>query len=102
VRDALAAAPVPGVQGDAAPEIRGEWKNTECLYCWNCDDVCPQNAVQFGFGRKGDAAAMNLGRRMVIASVLTGVRIRSPAADRHPYERRFFQIPSSIRPPGLT
>ena len=86
-------------QADAAPDIRGEWKNTECLYCWNCDDVCPQNAVHFGFGRKSDAAAMNLGRRMVIASVLTGV-VSVPLLRSSPLTRGGFPNPVLIRPPG--
>jgi len=39
----------------------GRLRNTECLACFNCDDVCPANAVSFGFGRK-KAPSMDLGR----------------------------------------
>jgi polyferredoxin/Pyruvate/2-oxoacid:ferredoxin oxidoreductase delta subunit len=86
-------------QGGAAPDMKGEWKNTECLYCWNCNDVCPQNAVHFGFGRKGDAAALNLGRRMVVASMLTGV-VSVPLLRSSPLSVGGFPNSVLIRPPG--
>ena len=49
--------------GNARPDAGEHWKDTECLVCWNCDDICPQNAVSFGFLGKRLAAAMDLGRR---------------------------------------
>ena len=76
----------------------GKGKVSECLVCMNCDDLCPQNAVRFGFSRK-PAAALDLGRRRVVAALAAGavavplVRItplaKAPAAD-----------PLLIRPPG--
>ncbi len=36
-------------QGNAQPDAGEHWRDTECLLCWNCDDICPQNAVRFGF-----------------------------------------------------
>jgi polyferredoxin/formate hydrogenlyase subunit 6/NADH:ubiquinone oxidoreductase subunit I len=60
-------------QGAASPEVKGRWKDAECYYCWNCDDVCPNNAVSFGFRRKKSTSALDLGRRRVVASALAGM-----------------------------
>lgn len=86
-------------QGDAAPDIKEGWKHTECYYCWNCDDVCPQNAVHFGFGRKREAAALDLGRRRVVASMLTGV-VSVPLLRSSPLARGGYPNPVLVRPPG--
>ena len=86
-------------QGNASPDQKEQWKDTECLYCWNCDDVCPQNAVSFGFSRKKATAAMDLGRRRVITSALSGIALcRSCASRRLP--KRMRRNPGLIRPPG--
>ncbi len=86
-------------QEKASPDRIGEWKDTECLYCWNCDDVCPQNAVSFGFSRKKGAASMDLGRRRVIASALSGV-LAVPLLKSVPLSKSGFSNPVLIRPPG--
>ena len=86
-------------QGNAAPDKRENWRNTECFYCWNCDDVCPQNVVSFGFTTKRDAAAMDLGRRRVIVSMLSGVGA-VPLLRTAPFSRSGFSNPKLIRPPG--
>ncbi|MCX5719806.1 MAG: 4Fe-4S binding protein [Nitrospirae bacterium] len=86
-------------QGNAAPDKRENWRNTECFYCWNCDDVCPQNVVSFGFTTKRAAAAMDLGRRRVIVSMVSGV-IAVPLLRTEPLARSGFSNPKLIRPPG--
>lgn len=86
-------------QGAASPDIKEGWRDTECLYCWNCDDVCPQNAVSFGFFKKRTAAAMDLGRRRVITSVVSGV-IAVPLLRATPLSRPEFINQRLIRPPG--
>ena len=86
-------------QGNAAPDKRENWRNTECFYCWNCDDICPQNVVSFGFTTKRAAAAMDLGRRRVIVSMLSGV-IAVPLLRTEPLARSGFSNPKLIRPPG--
>jgi MauM/NapG family ferredoxin protein len=86
-------------QGNASPDKRDEWRDTECLYCWNCDDICPQNAVSFGFVPKKSAAAMDLGRRRVVTSVLSGV-IAVPLMRSIPLSKSGFSQPRLIRPPG--
>lgn len=86
-------------QGGAAPDKNGQWRDSECLYCWNCDDICPQNAVAFGFAGKKDRAAMDLGRRRVITSALMGAAA-VPLIRTNPLSEAGFSNPVLIRPPG--
>jgi polyferredoxin len=96
-------------QGNADPDKKESWKDTECLYCWNCDDICPQNAVSFGFhpplspltkgGIKGGYGVLDLGRRRVITSMLFGV-VAVPLIRATPLSRSNFSYPGLIRPPG--
>jgi polyferredoxin len=34
-------------QGGADPD--GDWRPSECLYCWNCVDACPTQGIRIGF-----------------------------------------------------
>ncbi len=86
-------------QGNTAPDQKEKWKDTECLYCWNCDDVCPQNAVSFGFGGKKATAAMDLGRRRIITSALSGIAA-VPLLRVTPISKANATNPGLIRPPG--
>jgi polyferredoxin len=86
-------------QGNASPDQKDKWKDTECLYCWNCDDVCPQNAVSFGFSSKKSTAAMDLGRRRIITSALSGIAI-VPFLRITPLAKANSRNPGLIRPPG--
>ena len=86
-------------QGNAQPDTKEHWRDTECLMCWNCDDICPENAVRFGFGPKHAAASMDLGRRRVIASVLSGVAV-VPLLRITPLAKTNSQEPGLLRPPG--
>jgi polyferredoxin len=79
-------------QGNAAPDTKEKWKDTECLACWNCDDICPQNAVTFGFKGKKATASMDLGRRRVIAAV--------PMVRVTPLHTANAKNPVLLRPPG--
>lgn len=85
--------------GNASPDKIGDWRDTECYYCWNCDDVCPENAVSFGFREKKTAAGMDLGRRRVIISMLSGV-FAVPLLRAIPLSKSGVQNPILIRPPG--
>ena len=86
-------------QGNAAPDEKEKWKDTECLYCWNCDDVCPANAVSFGFRGKKAAAAMDLGRRRVVVSVVSGI-VAVPLLRINPLTTANAKNPVLLRPPG--
>lgn len=86
-------------QGNAQPETKDHWRDTECLVCRNCDDICPQNAVSFGFKPTGKVAAMDLGRRRVIASVVSGI-VAVPLLRTTPVSKTGAQEPALLRPPG--
>ncbi len=86
-------------QGNAAPDKKGNWMGTECYYCFNCDDICPQNAVSFGFSGKKKAASIDIGRRRVMVSVVSGI-IAVPLVRQNPLSKTGYSNPKLIRPPG--
>jgi MauM/NapG family ferredoxin protein len=86
-------------QGAAAPDVKGQWKDAECYYCWNCDDICPNNAVSFGFKGKKTASALDLGRRRVVVSALSGIAA-VPLLRTTPLGTANAKDPALIRPPG--
>jgi polyferredoxin/Pyruvate/2-oxoacid:ferredoxin oxidoreductase delta subunit len=86
-------------QGNASPDKKEEWRDSECYFCWNCDDICPQNAVSFGFAGKKSAASMDLGRRRVFLSMLSGVAV-VPLLRSTPVAKPGYPNPKLIRPPG--
>ena len=85
-------------QGGALAGEKQEWRNTECFACFSCDDVCPNNAVRFGFGAK-TVPVMDLGRRQVILSMLSGF-IAVPMIRSTPFVGTHFSDPGLLRPPG--
>ena len=85
-------------QGGAIKENGGVWKKAECLACFNCDDVCPANAVIFGFGTK-KGYSMDLGRRKVMFSVFSGA-IAVPLIRSTPFLKNGYSDPRLLRPPG--
>jgi polyferredoxin len=85
-------------QGGAINEENEVWKNTECLACLDCDDICPQKAVTFGPGKKTHPS-MDLGRRQVMLSVASGM-LTVPLVRSTPFSRADFSSPLLLRPPG--
>jgi ferredoxin len=85
-------------QGGAISEKNDTWRNTECLACFSCDDICPQNAVSFGLGRQKNQV-MDLGRRQVMASMLSGV-LAVPLLRSTPLSKTAYSNPDVLRPPG--
>lgn len=86
-------------QGAAGPDLKDKWIKQECLACMNCDDVCPKNAVRFGFSANASGTALDLGRRRVIGSALAGA-IAVPALRITPLRKGGAADPQLIRPPG--
>jgi len=86
-------------QGNAVPDEKKGWKNTECVLCMNCDDVCPKNAVRFGFAGESARASMDLGKRRIVGSILAGV-FAVPLLRVSPVAKPSYGDPSLIRPPG--
>ena len=86
-------------QGNAQPDSKEHWRISECLMCWNCDDICPENAVRFGFGKPRPASPLDLGRRRVIAAAVAGV-VAVPLLRVTPLAQANSKNPALIRPPG--
>jgi len=86
-------------QGTAEPDAKEHWRDTECLVCRSCDDICPENAVTFGFGKKRAAINMDLSRRRIVTSALMGVA-SVPLLRITPLAKTNSQDPGLIRPPG--
>ena len=86
-------------QGAAAPDVKGQWKDAECYYCWNCDDVCPNNAISFGFAGKKVTPALDLGRRRIVVSALSGIAA-VPLLRVTPLGTANAKEPLLVRPPG--
>lgn len=86
-------------QGNASPDRKEDWRDAECYYCRNCDDICPENAVSFGFRAKKSTAAMDLGRRNIIIAGLSGIAA-IPLLRQNPFTRADNADPLLVRPPG--
>src|SRR4030043_1843542 len=85
-------------QGGALPHTKEDWRKTECLACFNCDDICPANGVSFGFGRK-KVPSMDLGRRNVVLSLFSGA-LTVPFLRANPLSKSGYSYPKLLRPPG--
>jgi ferredoxin len=94
-------------QGNASPDEKDAWRKDECLYCWNCDDICPNNAVHFGFRKSRSQypfsndkyPGVSLGRRGLIVSMLSGIAA-VPLFRTTPLLYAGSLTPDLIRPPG--
>jgi len=85
--------------GGAAPDSKENWRKSECLVCMNCDDACPRNAVSFGFSLKPSGAALDLGKRRVLGSIVAGM-VAVPLLKISPLKKAAAADPRLIRPPG--
>jgi len=86
-------------QGNAFPSQKEKWKPMECLYCWNCDDPCPQNAVRFTFSAKRATGSTDLGRRRVLTAVAAGAASAAVLRTTPAFMPKK-PDPLLIRPPG--
>lgn len=87
-------------QGGAAPDKKENWRKAECLACMNCDDLCPQNAVRFGFSKKPQTAALDLGKRRVVGMILSGLAAVPLVRITGINKQAGAAEPKLIRPPG--
>jgi polyferredoxin len=86
-------------QGNALSKDAMGWRQTECIECRNCDDVCPQNAIKFTFRKAGSAAPLDLGRRRIITAAAAGI-VTVPLVRSNPLSKNGVFEQSLIRPPG--
>lgn len=86
-------------QGAATPKPGLQWERAECLACFNCFQVCPENALRFRLGRPSHRSkGPDLGRRAVLGGVLAGVSM--PFLGRLDGGPSRAADPRLIRPPG--
>ncbi len=89
-----------GCQGAASPEPGEAWRSSECVLCFNCFDVCPEDALRFrmSLGRPRLNPAPDMGRRAVLGGILAGFSL--PFLGR--LDPRATGVPDLrlIRPPG--
>ncbi len=86
-------------QGAASPRPDEGWQTAECLMCFNCHNVCPEDALAFKFNwtfklnRQPD-----IGKRALLGGLLAGVSI--PFMGRLDGQIDKISDPKLIRPPG--
>jgi polyferredoxin/Fe-S-cluster-containing hydrogenase component 2 len=86
-------------QGAASPRPDEDWETAECLMCFNCHNVCPEDALAFKFNwpfklnRQPD-----IGKRALLGGLLAGVSI--PFMGRLDGQIDKISDPKLIRPPG--
>ena len=87
-------------QGADEPQGGALWHQTECHLCFNCEGVCPEGVIDFGFlPRKRDATTeTDMTRRTMLASVAAGAAFFPLARITAEYEANFDR--KLIRPPG--
>ncbi len=85
-------------QTAASPYPASSWKSAECIYCWNCRDLCPVGAAQFQFlGMARPPSGLNLDRRILLGSAIGGL-LSLPLFRIGPFAMA--PSPRLIRPPG--
>lgn len=84
-------------QGRANPDKQNLWRQAECLYCFNCEGICPEDAVSFGFKGKKQGIGLDLSRRKLVISAFSGI-VAAPFLHLDSIKRN--PNPLLIRPPG--
>ena len=86
-------------QGAASPKPDSPWDTSECLVCFNCFNVCPEDALVFRFRwAPGSNRSPDIGRRAVLGGLLAGVSL--PLLGRLDGFVDKASDPRLIRPPG--
>lgn len=86
-------------QGAASPKPDQLWEGSECVSCFNCFKVCPEDAITFRFKWfPGSATGPDMGRRAVLGSLTAGVAL--PYLGRLDGQIYRVSDPNLIRPPG--
>lgn len=86
-------------QGAACPHPGEIWESAECLVCFNCFHVCPEDALAFKFKTRPRLNKKpDIGRRAVIGGIVAGVSL--PYLSRLDGAIDKSSDPRLIRPPG--
>jgi polyferredoxin len=83
---------------DPEPGSGRRWKPHECVLCLNCQASCPDDALRFRFFPGDRHAALDPGRRSMLASAAAGLAFVPVSRSGIPGERR--PHPRRVRPPG--
>jgi len=86
-------------QGAACPRPGQQWDTSECLVCFNCFNVCPEDALKFSVRFKPSLSKKtDVGRRAVLGGLAAGISL--PLLGR--LDGRIDRVadPGLIRPPG--
>jgi MauM/NapG family ferredoxin protein len=86
-------------QSGARADTPVMWKKSECIYCMECDDPCPQHAVRFGLGMARRNHFPDLQRRTVLLSGVAGA-LFVPLIRVSPLSSKSYFNAALIRPPG--
>ena len=86
-------------QGATAPRPGLKWEPAECFRCFNCQDVCPEDALSFRFTRqKIKKHEPDMGRRAVLTGLTAGIAF--PLLSRLDGQIHQASDHRLIRPPG--
>jgi len=86
-------------QGAATPIPGEQWEAAECLFCFNCFDACPEDAVCFKFGWPPvKNSPPDMGRRALLGGLTAGISL--PFVGRLDGQIHKVSQARLIRPPG--
>jgi len=86
-------------QGAASPRPDQDWEAAECLMCFNCYNVCPEDALAFRFAWRPERNHQpDIGKRAVLSGLAAGISF--PLLGRLDGRIDKVSDPRLIRPPG--
>jgi len=86
-------------QGAASPRPGQDWEAAECLMCFNCYNVCPEDALAFRFTWRPERNHQpDIGKRAVLTGLAAGISF--PLLARLDGQIDKVSDPRLIRPPG--
>lgn len=74
-----------------------KWYASECIECFECENICPKGAISRG--KKEAKGILNLDRRFVVFSLFLG-GVSFPILRVNPFSQERYFNPRLIRPPG--
>ena len=86
-------------QGAASPRPDQGWETAECHMCFNCHNICPEDALEFRFSWTPKLTAKpDIGKRALLGGLCAGIAL--PFLGRLDGQVDIVSDPRLIRPPG--